>query len=144
MSQIWKDKKHSSLTKLNNAKSELCRNNRSLNGNCNKLTYWSWDKMMTFGILYFPVQKNVEFFYYWYLNLSFHSLLSFLLFFLQPNKYHSHWWEAVNVVLMPKCKSWQIYNIRCTKSQNLTVSCLVLQLALCNILKPVIKLRMKM
>ena len=34
-----------------------------------------------------------------------------------------------------------IFNIRCTKSQNLNVSCLVLQLSLPNLLKPCIKLR---
>ena len=38
----------------------------------------------------------------------------------------------------------QISNIRCTKFQNLNVSCLILQLFLCNILKPGVKLRMKM
>ena len=38
----------------------------------------------------------------------------------------------------------QISNIRRTKSQNLIVSRLVLQLSLPNLLKPCIKLRMKM
>ena len=37
----------------------------------------------------------------------------------------------------------QISNIRCTKSQNLNVSCLVLQLSLRNLLKPGVKSRMK-
>ena len=40
-----------------------------------------------------------------------------------------------------KYMSCQISNISCTKSQNLNVSCLILQ---CNILKPGVKLRMKM
>ena len=38
----------------------------------------------------------------------------------------------------------QIFNIRCTKSQNWNVSCLVLQLCLPNPLKLGVKLRMKM
>ena len=38
----------------------------------------------------------------------------------------------------------QISNISCIKSQNLNVSRLVLQLSLCNILKPGVKSRMKM
>ena len=38
----------------------------------------------------------------------------------------------------------QISNISCTKSQNLNVSCLVLHLSLPSLLKPCIKLRMKM
>ena len=38
----------------------------------------------------------------------------------------------------------QISNISGTKSQNLTVSRLVLQLSLCNMLNPGVKLRMKM
>ena len=38
----------------------------------------------------------------------------------------------------------KISNIRCTKSKNLNVSRLLLQLYLCNILKPVVKSRMKM
>ena len=35
----------------------------------------------------------------------------------------------------------QTSNIRCTKSQNLNVSCLVMQLSLCNLLKPGVKSR---
>ena len=42
------------------------------------------------------------------------------------------------------CNYRQISNIRRTKSQNLNVSRLVLQLSLPNLLKPCIKLRMKM
>ena len=38
----------------------------------------------------------------------------------------------------------QISNIRCTKSPNLNVSCLVLQMSLPNTLKPDVKLRMQM
>ena len=38
----------------------------------------------------------------------------------------------------------QTSNIRHTKSQNLNVSCLALQLSLCNLLKPGVKLRIKM
>ena len=38
----------------------------------------------------------------------------------------------------------QVSNIRRTKSQNINVSCLVLQLSLPNPLKPCVKLRMKM
>ena len=38
----------------------------------------------------------------------------------------------------------QISNIRCTKSQNLNVSGLVLQLSSCDLLKPGVKSRMKM
>ena len=38
----------------------------------------------------------------------------------------------------------QIYNIRRTQLENFNVSRLVLQLALCNILKPYIKSAMKM
>ena len=38
----------------------------------------------------------------------------------------------------------QISNIRHTKSQNLIVSCIVLQLSLCNLLKPGVDSKMKM
>ena len=38
----------------------------------------------------------------------------------------------------------QISNIRRTKSQNLNIYHLVLQLPLCNLLKPVVKSKMKM
>ena len=54
-----------------------------------------------------------------------------------------------NIVILMKFSSLasgyrQISNIRCTKSQKLNVSRLVLQLSWPNLLKPCIKLRMKM
>ena len=49
-----------------------------------------------------------------------------------------------SLVKISKQNYCQVSNIRRTKFQNLNVSCLVLQLPLCNLLKPGVKLRMKM
>ena len=54
------------------------------------------------------------------------------------NRAEQHDWLLIEQIYR------QIYNIRRTQFENFNVSRLILQLALCNILKPYIKLTMKM
>ena len=51
--------------------------------------------------------------------------------------------DEVHVIVVDK-KYCKIFDIRRTKSENLNVSCVDLQLSLRNILKPRVKWRMKM
>ena len=63
-----------------------------------------------------------------------------------PQSYTKPSYEETTTTLLTQGNSTyrQISNISRTKSQNLTVSCLVLQLSLPNLLKPCVKLKMKM